>query len=429
MSTKKKTPVKPVSQNLALFCFVEKAFAEFYPEKIEVLDTSKTPPVVVKRLDYKYKPASRGQDGVGRQPSREEIVVMVNKLLHDLRRAGVQQTSALVYDFRQSDSALARFDIDISKQDVLAVSDPKTWMLTPVVKGLKGCPESSPWNDTELRKNGFRGSLAYGCVGCRLLLGKRPVGLCMRCGSCDNTIPVHVSNFDGETPEKIAFTALCDIDTEEDTISYIPTGIAGFDHVLGGGLVPGSVVLLTGDPGIGKTTLILQACQKLSKQHRVLYVTEETVRCLRKRAERLGKTHANLLVGRERELDSIIEAAAYHNAKVLVVDSIQVLRLFHPQTGEELEVGSPKALKCALQQLNTFAQQSDVAIVAVGHITKGNILGPRTFEHEVDIAIYLSTENYSNRKLSCPYKNRDAEVPRTAMFEITKQGFRNVERL
>lgn len=203
------------------------------------------------------------------------------------------------------------------------------------------------------------------------------------------------------------------------------TGIGEMDRVLGGGLVRGSLVLLGGEPGIGKSTLMLQAAGGLAAAGRtVLVVTgEESVEQIKMRADRLGRFSDRLLVLAESSLDSIEAAAAEHRPDVLVVDSIQTL--FHPDI--ESAPGSVSQVRECAARLMRWGKSSGVPVFIIGHVTKeGAIAGPRVLEHMVDTVLYFDTGGHNAYRLVRAVKNRFGSSNELAVFEMSDRGLTEV---
>jgi DNA repair protein RadA/Sms len=202
------------------------------------------------------------------------------------------------------------------------------------------------------------------------------------------------------------------------------TGIGELDRVLGGGLVAGSVVLLGGDPGIGKSTLLLQAADALSREHAVLYVSgEESVRQVALRAKRLGLAATTLRLAAETRVESILEESVAAAAGVLVVDSIQTM-----QTElSESSAGSAVQVRESAARLVRFAKGSGTTVLIIGHVTKeGLIAGPRILEHMVDTVLYFESEPGSRYRVIRAVKNRYGAANELGVFAMAEQGLREV---
>lgn len=203
------------------------------------------------------------------------------------------------------------------------------------------------------------------------------------------------------------------------------TGLHELDRVLGNGIALGSVILIGGDPGIGKSTLLLQTMNNLSQNHTILYVTgEESVQQVALRANRLGiNGNDNLKIMAEIELDEIIKAIDNHLPQYVVIDSIQTMytKLLQSAPGSVAQVR-----ECA-SILTRVAKQKDISVIMVGHVTKdGNIAGPRVLEHIVDAVIYFEGEQYSNFRMIRSIKNRFGAVNELGLFVMTDKGLREV---
>jgi DNA repair protein RadA/Sms len=203
-----------------------------------------------------------------------------------------------------------------------------------------------------------------------------------------------------------------------------PTGVEEFDRVLGGGLVPGAVILLGGDPGIGKSTLLLQAMAALGGSKRALYVTgEESVEQIALRAQRLGLVNAPVELLAEVQLEAIIAAMRTLSPEVVVIDSIQTV---YTEALESAPGSVAQVRECAAQ-LTRFAKQSAITVVLVGHVTKeGAIAGPRVLEHIVDTVLYFEGDSHSSFRLVRAIKNRFGAANELGVFAMTERGLKGV---
>ncbi|HXW65067.1 MAG TPA: DNA repair protein RadA [Burkholderiaceae bacterium] len=205
------------------------------------------------------------------------------------------------------------------------------------------------------------------------------------------------------------------------------SGLDEFDRVLGGGLVEGGVVLIGGDPGIGKSTLLLQSLSAMSRHHRVLYVSgEESVGQIALRAQRLGieaGTLPQLRIASEIDLDRIIAAIERERPRAVVIDSIQTL--YSAQLGSA--PGSVSQVRECAAALTRLAKQSAVSLILVGHVTKeGALAGPRVLEHMVDTVLYFEGDSHSSFRLVRAFKNRFGAVNELGVFAMTDRGLRGV---
>lgn len=207
--------------------------------------------------------------------------------------------------------------------------------------------------------------------------------------------------------------------------SRIPVGIAEFNRVLGGGLVPGALVLIGGDPGIGKSTLILQAAGSLADSHGpVMYVSaEESAHQIKLRADRLNVDTNEILVLSETNLDDILAMAGEVNPGVLVVDSIQTVMVDDITSA----AGSVSQVRECTSRLMQWAKPRDIPVFIVGHVTKeGAIAGPRVLEHMVDAVLYLEGERFHQYRILRAVKNRFGSTDEVGVFEMIGEGLREV---
>jgi DNA repair protein RadA/Sms len=203
-----------------------------------------------------------------------------------------------------------------------------------------------------------------------------------------------------------------------------PTGIEEFDRVLGGGLVPGGVILLGGDPGIGKSTLLLQAMASIGVSRRALYVTgEESADQIALRAQRLGLVNAAVELLAEVQLEAIVGAIRTQRPDVVVIDSIQTV---YTEALESAPGSVAQVRECAAQ-LTRLAKQTAITIILVGHVTKeGAIAGPRVLEHIVDTVLYFEGDTHSSFRLVRAIKNRFGAANELGVFAMTERGLKGV---
>ena len=252
-------------------------------------------------------------------------------------------------------------------------------------------------------------------------------GLCPACGAGDTLKRVTIAKTRGERRPLAAGSAeprrLSQV-TEADE-PRIATGLEELDRVLGGGLVLGSVTLLGGDPGIGKSTLLLQAGDALSRATPTLYVTgEESLRHVSLRARRLGVTGDALQLLTETSIETIIEHAERARARVLVIDSIQTMFAQNVESSP----GSASQVRETAAALVRFAKASGVSVLIIGHVTKeGVIAGPRILEHMVDTVLYFESDAGSRFRMIRAVKNRFGAANEVGVFAMTEQGLREVK--
>ncbi|NJD68981.1 MAG: DNA repair protein RadA [Candidatus Methylomirabilota bacterium] len=203
------------------------------------------------------------------------------------------------------------------------------------------------------------------------------------------------------------------------------TGLTELDRVLGGGIVPGSFVLVSGDPGIGKSTLLLQASMQIAQRDGVvLYVSgEESPQQTRSRASRLGPLSDRLLLLAETSLHTIVDQADRIRPTILVIDSIQTI------VSDDLEspAGSLSQVREAAVRLMTLAKEKGISTVIIGHITKeGAIAGPKAMEHLVDAVVFIEGEGHQIHRLLRTVKNRFGPTPEIGVLEMTASGLREL---
>lgn len=213
-------------------------------------------------------------------------------------------------------------------------------------------------------------------------------------------------------------------DVSQDAERRIDSGFLELDRVLGGGIVAGSVILLGGDPGIGKSTLLLQMLMRLQKQHSMVYVTgEESLQQVHMRAQRLGDAEARLGVVAETEVESILALLHDSPPALLVIDSIQTLYSRELNSAP----GSVAQLRECAALLVRFAKQRNVAIFLVGHVTKeGVIAGPRVLEHMVDTVLYFEADPGGRLRMIRAAKNRFGAVNELGFFAMADSGLKEV---
>lgn len=266
---------------------------------------------------------------------------------------------------------------------------------------------------------------SYVCSECAGICPKWE-GKCPHCGSW-NTLQETVES--GAATHRFAPLAgaspvrsLAEIEAREQPRQ--PTGISEFDRVLGGGLVPGAVVLIGGDPGIGKSTLLLQALVSLSQVVPVLYVTgEESAEQVALRARRLELATGEVNVLAEIRLEAITTALTEQRPSVAVIDSIQTLYSSELNSAP----GSVSQVRECAAQLTRLAKQTGITIVLIGHVTKdGTLAGPRVLEHIVDTVLYFEGDTHSSFRLIRAFKNRFGAVNELGVFAMTDKGLRGV---
>lgn len=269
----------------------------------------------------------------------------------------------------------------------------------------------------------------YICSNC----GKRSAAYLGRCPNCGQfgAMEEHVEQANRRSGKSLVSTSgsqrtplrLADVDLSQEARIALP--IEEFSRVLGGGLVPGSLVLLGGEPGIGKSTLVLELSAKLAAAiGPVLYVSgEESARQIRMRAERLGLRAPELYLLTETDLSEIISQAQALDPTLLVIDSIQTTR--------DSELNSSPGLVAQVRhcaaELQKLAKGSGLSILMIGHVTKdGNIAGPRVLEHIVDAVLYLEGDPFQQYRLLRGVKNRFGATSEVGVFEMSGSGLAQV---
>ncbi len=255
-------------------------------------------------------------------------------------------------------------------------------------------------------------------------------GQCPSCGAWNSLIESSVARAPasdrqarfGLAPEAAGAQALQEVPMEG--AARMSTGLAELDRVMGGGLVAGSVVLIGGDPGIGKSTLLLQALAALSRSAPVLYVTgEESTQQVAMRAHRLGVDAPAIRLLAEIRVEQIVNCAASERPRVMVVDSIQTVYTDILQSAP----GSVAQVRESAAQLTRFAKQAGVGLFLVGHVTKeGALAGPRVLEHMVDTVLYFEGDTGSQFRMIRAIKNRFGAVNEIGVFVMTENGLREV---
>ena len=255
----------------------------------------------------------------------------------------------------------------------------------------------------------------YACTDCGYTAG-RWFGKCPGCNEFGTLVEELVG---GGPVEARSRPLLRLVDVKADEAARIPTGVPEFDRVLGGGLVPASLVLVGGEPGVGKSTLLLSALAAMSKDRRALLVTgEESAAQVKLRAERLGGA-AQVEVLAETELESVLATLDAERPDVCVIDSVQTL--YSAEVGSA--PGSVAQVREAASRLMRAAKELGVAIILVGHVTKdGSVAGPRVLEHLVDCVLQFEGDRYHAHRVLRAAKNRFGSTNELGVFEMTGTG-------
>ena len=265
----------------------------------------------------------------------------------------------------------------------------------------------------------------YSCTECGAQALKWQ-GQCPQCGAWNTLVETLATavaaRFESVAGTRSSVTSLAKVTPRATT--RIATGLEEFDRVLGDGLVPGGVILLGGDPGIGKSTLLLQAGAALGAMHRTLYVTgEESAEQIALRAQRLGLVNAPIELLAEVQLEAIVAAINATSPEVVVIDSIQTI---YTEALTSAPGSVAQVRECAAQ-LTRVAKQTGVTIILVGHVTKeGALAGPRVLEHIVDTVLYFEGDPHSSFRLVRAIKNRFGAANELGVFAMTERGLRGV---
>ncbi len=266
----------------------------------------------------------------------------------------------------------------------------------------------------------------YACQSCGAQHPKWS-GQCSGCGTWNTLVeetlqPTTHPRYQGYAIGEPEITNMADVTLQEET--RFTSGVKELDRVLGGGLILGSAVLIGGDPGIGKSTLLLQAVCHLSQTMPVLYVTgEESLQQVTLRARRLGLPEKNLLLLADTQVERILKLAQEEKPRVLVVDSIQTVHTSLMQSAP----GSVGQVRESAAQLVKYAKQTETTLFLVGHVTKeGTLAGPRVLEHMVDTVLYFEGEQDSRYRVIRAVKNRFGAVNELGIFAMTDKGLREV---
>lgn len=261
------------------------------------------------------------------------------------------------------------------------------------------------------------------CQGCGYESGKW-LGRCPACNAWNSfveefhTAPVKTSH---TSPANVTLLTEVNVSEEE----RYKTGIKELDRVLGGGIVKGSLILIGGDPGIGKSTLLLQVCQTMDSSSKVLYVSgEESAKQIKMRADRLGVTPNSVYIISETDLDIITATIENVKPNLVIIDSIQTVY----RSDITSAPGSVSQVREATAKLMNIAKSLNIATFIVGHVTKeGSIAGPRVLEHMVDTVLYFEGERHLSFRLLRAVKNRFGSTNEMGVFEMKDVGLVEVE--
>src|SRR2546422_6724361 len=262
-------------------------------------------------------------------------------------------------------------------------------------------------------------AVTYACTDCGYSAG-RWFGKCPGCNAFGTLVEDVVGGPSGKAPPQPILRL---VDVKADEATRIATGVPEFDRVLGGGLVPASLVLVGGEPGVGKSTLLLTALAAMSRDRRALLVTgEESVAQVKLRAERLGGAEQVEILA-ETELETVLATLEAERPAVCVIDSVQTL--YSAEVGSA--PGSVGQVREAASRLLRAAKELGVATILVGHVTKaGSVAGPRVLEHLVDCVLQFEGDRYHAHRVLRAAKNRFGSTNELGVFEMTGTGLQGV---
>ena len=270
--------------------------------------------------------------------------------------------------------------------------------------------------------------LSYTCSECNAQFTKWS-GQCDACGAWNTLIdtgPLTIGPTKTLGKKRGELITLMDLDSEEKPPRRTQSGVVELDQVLGGGIVDASAILLGGDPGIGKSTLLLQAAARFARNGlKVIYISgEEATAQVQLRAQRLGITDSPLILAAETNLRNIVTTLDTEKPNLVIIDSIQTMWVDHIDAAP----GSVSQVRSSAHELTSFAKRRNVSVIMVGHVTKdGQIAGPRVVEHMVDTVLYFEGEQNHQFRLLRAVKNRFGPNDEIGVFEMTAKGLVEVK--
>jgi len=265
----------------------------------------------------------------------------------------------------------------------------------------------------------------YICLNCKEIY-TRWSGKCSKCGSWNTIEELPEENIImNSNKNKFYLKKLSQIDTKE--IQRISSGITDVDLVLGGGFVPGSFILIGGEPGVGKSTLMLTLSEHFSKNNqKVLYFSgEESPEQIKLRANRMNIKGDNILISRETELNQITFTILSEKPQLIIIDSVQTVQL------EDANIpGTVSQLKYTAFKLMEIAKKTHIPIILIGHITReGTIAGPKLLEHMVDTVLYFESDRLNHLRILRAIKNRFGNIGEVAIFEMVPEGLKIIQTI
>lgn len=271
-----------------------------------------------------------------------------------------------------------------------------------------------------------KAKMTFCCQTCGSLYPKWS-GQCTGCNEWNTIVeeinsPTPSSRYQGYAGKEAAITRMADVKLHDEI--RLSTGSQELDRVLGSGIIMGSAILIGGDPGIGKSTILLQTISHLSQTLKVLYVTgEESLRQVTLRARRLGLPETDLWLLADTHVETILNHVQKENPRVIVIDSIQTMHTSLLSSAP----GSVGQVRESAMQLVNYAKQTETALFLVGHVTKeGSLAGPRVLEHMVDTVLYFEGEQDNRHRIIRAVKNRYGAVNELGIFAMTEKGLREV---
>ena len=269
-------------------------------------------------------------------------------------------------------------------------------------------------------------STIYVCSNCGAQALKWS-GRCLECGKWGTLQTQTIDKKEEEARKSrvpaAKLTLLSEVDASH--FSKIATGIGEVDRVFGGGIVPGSLILLGGEPGIGKSTIVAQIASSIQSDLPVIYASgEESAEQIKLRFKRIGINEDKVNFLNETHVDKIIATVSEFKPAVVIIDSIQTIYTSHVEN----EPGSVSQIRASASLIMEMAKKHNIAVILIGHITKdGMIAGPKTLEHIVDTVVYLETDKSNSYRILRATKNRFGSINELGIFEMTGEGFREVK--
>ena len=249
-------------------------------------------------------------------------------------------------------------------------------------------------------------------------------GKCLNCGSWDSLVETSAPSGSKRASSSVSLSPQVLSGVASSQHSRKLTGLSEVDAVLGGGLVPGSLTLLSGDPGIGKSTLVLQLAATLAKQARVLYVSgEESSSQVKLRAERLGLGESEFEFIASTDIDAVLQTVVTSHYDLVIVDSIQTMN----SASLSSAAGTVSQITNNANAIMQTAKSTNTSFIVIGHVTKeGNVAGPKILEHLVDTVLYLEGERFGLLKILRAVKNRFGSTNEVGILEMTEKGLESV---